>query len=186
MIEMGGVGNNLDSIDTSIRVAERALYSLGTYDGLCPNCGNVEGFNIRSVNMAGCREHKLCWQVGINLYSGWQHESEATWRENADLLATFKEIDASEAIYPEHEQKAKELQAEIQELKVKREEAFLKEAKAGLAATLQPLMYVEELARAMPSAKARLVKRMIESARVEIECISTVLDSGDIADDLLF
>jgi hypothetical protein len=188
MIETSGVANNLDSIDTEIKSVDAALYSISEYDGSCPECGKAEAFNIHKVNMAGCRKHKICWQVGINLYSGWRQESEERWKENADLLATFREIPITEAVYPENEKNARDLRAKIEGLRAEYEECFFREAEAALAATLQPLIWLEDtIRRHGHGSKSHLAKRMVTAVREQLECVSVVLKcSGVPEDDLPF
>jgi hypothetical protein len=63
------------------------------YFGGCPICGKYS-----RVLTVGDDHHFVCdrdltrWSVGSNLFSGWQHETEEVWRENAIELAGFVEV----------------------------------------------------------------------------------------------
>lgn len=70
------------------------------YFGVCPSCGHTDGcINIGRGHWFFCKEHKVCWFVGSNLFSGWREESEEEQRRKFDELEfdTFKEIQAVEA-----------------------------------------------------------------------------------------
>ena len=60
------------------------------YFGVCPVCGNEDGYlNIGRTHFFHCREHKIAWDIGANLFSSWRDESEEVWKENAKLLEEF-------------------------------------------------------------------------------------------------
>jgi len=174
----------------AVRHELAALRGEDDRDGLCPECGQAEAFIIHKVNMAGCREHKVCWQVGINLYSGWQHQPEEIWQENANLLATFKQIPISEAVYSkdqDNQNRILELTTKLQGLEAEHKERFFEEVKAGLAATLQPLAWFERITSGSAHEDGRfaLAGRMAKAAREQLECISVVLDCEGVPEEEL-
>lgn len=58
--------------------------------GLCPVCSNdPEILNVGREHFAICREHKVYWHVGSNLFSGWREEAPESWEQNKKLLATY-------------------------------------------------------------------------------------------------
>lgn len=67
---------------------------LEDFNGLCPVCKSAPLIrNIHKTHVAACDKHRVCWNVGWNLFSSWQHEDEQTWRENAALLETYREVE---------------------------------------------------------------------------------------------
>jgi hypothetical protein len=55
------------------------------YFGVCPKCCQTDGYlNIGESHWFFCREHKLKWCVGWNLFSSWQHETEEEQRRKYD------------------------------------------------------------------------------------------------------
>jgi hypothetical protein len=70
------------------------------YDGLCPICRKTDGFlNAGRDHWYFCREHKVAWCAGSNLYSTWQFETEAGQRGewNEIGMDTFEVV---EPYYP--------------------------------------------------------------------------------------
>jgi hypothetical protein len=66
------------------------------YFGVCPHCHRRDGFiNIRRGQWFYCREHKLKWWAGSNLFSSWRDETEEEQRKIYDELGfgEFKHID---------------------------------------------------------------------------------------------
>jgi hypothetical protein len=44
--------------------------------GVCPRCGKNDGYiNVGQGHWFFCKEHKVRWFVGLNLYPGWQYET---------------------------------------------------------------------------------------------------------------
>lgn len=91
-----------DQIAEASAWTERALNKLmdlfvelpDDHDGLCPDClqpGYVR--NIRQDNWAYCDEHKTKWLIGGNVYTDWQEETEAIWKENAAYLSELREVE---------------------------------------------------------------------------------------------
>ena len=63
--------------------------------GVCPHCVRDDGFlNVGRSHWFFCREHKVKWLVGSNLFSGWRHETEEQQRSRYDEigLGSFQEI----------------------------------------------------------------------------------------------
>jgi hypothetical protein len=55
--------------------------------GLCPYCHRGNGYaNAGRSHRAYCREHKVSWLIGSNLFSSWRHET------NEQQLAIWSEI----------------------------------------------------------------------------------------------
>jgi hypothetical protein len=72
----------------------RADLRVENYFGGCPRCGECDGFlNIGSNHWCVCHKHKVAWCFGANLLSGWKDETYDRWRKNADLLATYREVE---------------------------------------------------------------------------------------------
>jgi hypothetical protein len=66
------------------------------YFGWCPKCKNNDGYlNIGREHWFLCKEHKVKWCVGYNLFSSWQHETEDEQRSIYDELdfGTFEKIE---------------------------------------------------------------------------------------------
>ena len=69
--------------------------------GCCPVCGFTGLYrNIGDGHFHDhwfyCSEHKLKWCAGSNLigtWNTWKDETEEFWRENAEYLRDFREID---------------------------------------------------------------------------------------------
>jgi len=88
---------------TNVELKKRAPKSLqrerppgpdSTRFGCCPVCHNPgEIANIRKSHWMACSAHRLCWYVGMNLFSCWRDESEEIWERNAEMLDTFQEVE---------------------------------------------------------------------------------------------
>ena len=70
------------------------IYQADDYFGVCPTCLNAGGCNIRREYWMYCREHRVKWRIGENLFSGCRYETEEQWSKNAELLKDFREIEA--------------------------------------------------------------------------------------------
>lgn len=66
-----------------------------TYPPLgCPECERTDGYlNIGANHWGLCDQHKTCWAIGCNLFSGWQEEDEERWRANEELLQEYEEVE---------------------------------------------------------------------------------------------
>jgi hypothetical protein len=62
-------------------------------DGVCPTCKR-DGLmlNVHKTHWLVCRQHKVKWCVGSNLYSNWQHETEEDWQRNTHELEGYAEV----------------------------------------------------------------------------------------------
>jgi hypothetical protein len=63
------------------------------YFGVCPACLTAGACNIGRTNWMYCKEHRVKWQVGENLFSGSGEQTEEQWFENHKLLKDFREIE---------------------------------------------------------------------------------------------
>jgi hypothetical protein len=66
------------------------------YFGLCPICKNTDGYiNIGRGHWYLCKEHKVRWFVGENLFSSWRDETEEEQRAIYDELdfGSFPEVE---------------------------------------------------------------------------------------------
>jgi len=69
------------------------------HNGLCPVCSaDAEILNVGRNHFGVCREHKIYWPIGSNLFSGWRDEEPATWDANEKLLATYTEASESRKV----------------------------------------------------------------------------------------
>ena len=86
-------------MQSSAKVIEFPDMAKLDYFGVCPKCFRNDGYlNIGRDHWYHCREHKLKWWIGSNMFSAWVHESESTWAANAQLLAGYREV---KEFYPE-------------------------------------------------------------------------------------
>ena len=78
---------------------DKAKPKAGGYFGLCPRCGDNDGYlNIERCHWFYCGRHKMTWMAGENLFSSWHDETEADWGRNAQKLEGYREV---ESINPE-------------------------------------------------------------------------------------
>jgi hypothetical protein len=49
--------------------------------------------NVGRTHYFACHACKRYWRVGSNLFSSWQDEDEATWKNNAELLSGYADQD---------------------------------------------------------------------------------------------
>lgn len=74
------------------------------YFGVCPECGKSDGFlNVGRNHFFVCHEHKVCWFVGSNLFRCWREQDDKTFRQNEELLKTYRCIPCSDARAPSGE-----------------------------------------------------------------------------------
>ncbi len=65
------------------------------YFGGCPECGGQDGYtNVGRSHLVFCIAHRTMWCIGVNLFSSWQHETEAEQRLAYDTigLGSFAEV----------------------------------------------------------------------------------------------
>lgn len=71
----------------------RIKHEHNDYYGLCPEChGEPVILNVGKAHVAMCEEHRARWDVGWNLFSNWQYETQADWSKNAALLERCREV----------------------------------------------------------------------------------------------
>lgn len=66
------------------------------YFGLCPICKKTDGYiNIGRGHWYFCKEHRVRWCVGANLFSTWRDETEEEQRAIYDELdfSSFTEVE---------------------------------------------------------------------------------------------
>jgi hypothetical protein len=81
-------------MSTKVQPIRPPARNIEHYFGACPDCGATNGYiNVGGQHWFVCRPHKTRWWAGYNLFSSWQDEGEAVWRRNADLLATYREVE---------------------------------------------------------------------------------------------
>ena len=68
--------------------------------GTCPECGQTDGYlNIGRGHWFYCRQHRVRWFVGSNLFGSWREQTEAEQRADYDALefGSYREVEASQA-----------------------------------------------------------------------------------------
>jgi len=61
--------------------------------GACPKCGKSDGFlNLGKEHWFICREHKMKWFAGANLFEGWKDQTVAQTQSIEILLRNYKEV----------------------------------------------------------------------------------------------
>lgn len=61
--------------------------------GGCPECGANEWVNVYKEHYGICKEHKVYWPIGGNLFSNWRFENMETWVRNSTLLSQYTEVE---------------------------------------------------------------------------------------------
>ena len=51
--------------------------------------GDVFGKN----HIMYCKECKICWSIGRNLFGSWKHETDEDWDRNYEMIKDFEYID---------------------------------------------------------------------------------------------
>jgi hypothetical protein len=70
------------------------------YFGGCPTCGKNDGYlNAGRTHVFYCREHKVSWIFGANMFSSWKDETEEEQREKYKLIEDFERV---EPLWPEN------------------------------------------------------------------------------------
>ena len=76
-------------------IPNQAPLSGDGYFGLCPHCKKTDGYiNIGRGHWFFCKEHKVCWFAGSNLFSDWQTEDEQRAQYEQLGFHTFERIEA--------------------------------------------------------------------------------------------
>jgi hypothetical protein len=84
-----------DSQSPMIAKDETGDRVIDDYFGVCPHCGKNDGFiNVGRSHWFFCKEHRVKWCAGANLFSSWRHETEAEQRRiyNEIGLGEFEEL----------------------------------------------------------------------------------------------
>ncbi len=64
--------------------------------GVCPTCRHTNGIlNDYKDHWGVCDAHRVKWEVGYNLFSAWQFETQLDWSRNRALLAGYREVEPS-------------------------------------------------------------------------------------------
>jgi hypothetical protein len=64
------------------------------YFGGCPTCGKNDGYlNAGRTHVFYCREHKVSWIFGANMFSSWKDETEEEQREKYKLIEDFERVE---------------------------------------------------------------------------------------------
>jgi hypothetical protein len=64
------------------------------YWGGCPQCGRNDGcHSVGPDHWYICRDHRVKWWVGSNLFSTWKHLTPAEQRRNRDELSGFTVVE---------------------------------------------------------------------------------------------
>jgi len=64
--------------------------------GVCPTCRQTDGYiNIGASHWFFCKEHKVCWRIGSNLFGRWRDQTREDQEQIFDRLdfGSYKEID---------------------------------------------------------------------------------------------
>jgi hypothetical protein len=62
--------------------------------GDCPKCRQNDGhLNIGRDHWFYCRQHRVKWRAGSELFPDWLQESEQIWEQNQALLDFFMEVE---------------------------------------------------------------------------------------------
>jgi hypothetical protein len=75
------------------------------YWGVCPQCRRNDGYiNAGRSHWFFCKEHRVKWWVGANLFSSWRDETEAEQPRVYDEigLGEFEEIKPLDVPEPQH------------------------------------------------------------------------------------
>ena len=67
------------------------------YEGCCPLChSGGELVHVNREQFIVCRDHRLAWHIGSNLYSGWRELTEEQQAENRRFLECCEIIEIPE------------------------------------------------------------------------------------------
>ncbi len=65
------------------------------YWGACSECGEAVHVSIFKANWVVCYAHRIMWNVGDNLFGGWQHETVEEQIRNVRTLDGFQVLDCN-------------------------------------------------------------------------------------------
>jgi hypothetical protein len=72
------------------------------YFGLCPYCHDYDYYtNIGKAHWFVCKEHKVKWLAGCNLFSSWRDETEEDWEKNYEEIKAYEEVEPILPTYDE-------------------------------------------------------------------------------------
>jgi hypothetical protein len=77
---------------TTMKTAEQ---NADDHFGVCPHCGKNDGYlNVGRSHWFYCKEHRVKWCSGANLFSWWRHQTEEEQRRLYDEvgLGEFKDL----------------------------------------------------------------------------------------------
>jgi hypothetical protein len=62
--------------------------------GDCPKCRKNDGhINVGRDHWFVCRQHRVKWKAGHDIFPDWQQENLQVWRRNEKLLDFFMEVE---------------------------------------------------------------------------------------------
>jgi hypothetical protein len=67
------------------------------YFGVCPQCHKNDGFiNVGKSHWFFCKDHKVRWCVGVNLFSSWKDQTEEDQRKIYDEVdfSSFEDVES--------------------------------------------------------------------------------------------
>lgn len=69
------------------------------YFGGCPTCRGNDGYvNCGRLHVFFCKEHRVSWIFGANLFSSWREQTDAEQREQYKMIEGFERV---EPIWPD-------------------------------------------------------------------------------------
>ncbi len=62
--------------------------------GGCPHCGYSDGpYNVGPAHWLVCREHRVRWWIGENLFRAWRTETSMEWEGTRRWLGDFQIVE---------------------------------------------------------------------------------------------
>lgn len=64
--------------------------------GACPECKEQDTscyLNIGKDHWFLCDKHRVCWNIGYNLFSSWQEETKEDWERNRQKLKDYRVVE---------------------------------------------------------------------------------------------
>jgi hypothetical protein len=68
----------------------------GAYFGECSLCGTSICHDIEKIHFFACPTHKIVWQNGVNVMSGWKYMSRQNFIDAAKALEGFTQVEFDE------------------------------------------------------------------------------------------
>jgi hypothetical protein len=53
-------------------------------------CGFPDRQGITLGHWFYCAKHRVCWFIGVNLFSSWREEDEVAWAQNEEKLERYR------------------------------------------------------------------------------------------------